>query len=186
MDNIERGILLVSEPFMKDPGFMRTVVLLCEHHDESSFGLVLNRPIINININIGTLFPEIEKCTFPILYGGPVAPNSLHFIHRCPRIISSGDFITDEIFWGGDFEEVKELLLNNKLKKSDIKFFAGYSGWGNGQLEEEINTGSWLTTQANSKLVLDTEEKQIWKEALKQMGGEYEQMINYPIDPTLN
>lgn len=183
MNIIETGNLLVAEPFMKDPSFMRTVVLICEHRNEGSFGLVLNR---KIEYTIGELMDGLETCTLPIFYGGPVQPNSLHFIHRCPGLITGGEPVTDKIFWGGEFDEVKELLTDNKLTENDIKFFAGYSGWSAGQLEEEMKTGSWLTTFGSSNIVFNKNENQIWKEALKQMGGEYEQIINYPLDPSLN
>jgi putative transcriptional regulator len=94
--------------------------------------------------------------------------------------------ITDGIFWGGDFENVLTLLNANALKPNEIKFFIGYSGWSEGQLEAEIETKSWITRQATNELIFDTTAKQIWKNALKEMDGEYKQMIHYPLDPQLN
>lgn len=162
---------------------MRTVVLICEHTGEGSFGLVLSRKLKH---TIGEIMSGAEGSSMPVCYGGPVSRNSLHFIHRCPGLISGGDKILDDVYWGGEFEEVCQLLRDNKLHKTDIRFFVGYSGWSSGQLEEEMETGSWLIVHSTAGLIFNTGESEIWKAALKKMGGEYEQLINYPIDPALN
>ena len=183
MDIIEPGILLVANPFLKDPNFLRTVVFICEHREEGSFGLVLSR---KLEFSLNAIMENLEGCTHPVFYGGPVSPNTLHFLHRCPGLITGGEKIKDNIYRGGEFEEVAALLRNNKLNKNDIKFFAGYSGWGSGQLAEEMETGSWLLTEGIPQLIYHKKETEIWKAALTQMGGEYAQLINYPIDPLLN
>jgi putative transcriptional regulator len=183
MTDIVPGLLLISDPFLKDPNFMRTVILLCEHHEEGSLGFVLNRPY---DQPLGELISDLEGTTIPVYYGGPVQLDTVHFLHTRPDLIEGGFEVNDGIFWGGDFEEVVALIKEKKLKASDIRFYIGYSGWGIGQLETELKEKSWITREAIQPLVFHKEADMIWKEALKDLGGEYSQMTNYPIDPQLN
>jgi len=183
MADLTPGILLISDPFLKDPNFIRTVVLLCEHKDEGSFGFVLNK---TLDQKLGDLVTNAEGIRFPVYDGGPVQKDTLHFLHQCPSLITGGIEIVDGIFWGGDFENVLELLKEDKLSKNDIRFFLGYSGWSEGQLLGELNEKSWITREASKPLVFNMNTPQIWKAALQDLGGEYSQMINYPIDPQLN
>jgi len=115
-----------------------------------------------------------------------VQQNTIHFLHQCPGLITGGEKVTDSIYWGGEFDEVVGLLRENKLSNKQIRLFLGYSGWSEGQLEDELNEKSWLTTYGNSKLVFPKDINLIWPDALKQLGGKYEQLIHYPIDPQLN
>lgn len=177
------GILLISDPFLKDPNFARTVIFLCEHHVDGSFGLVLNK---SFDLELGDLIKDAEGIRFPVYEGGPVQKDTLHFLHQCPQKVEGGMEITDGIFWGGDFEQVLALLRENRLDKKDIRFFLGYSGWSDGQLENELKEKSWITREASRPLVFNMDINKIWKLALKDMGGEYSQMINYPLDPQLN
>lgn len=183
MEKIQPGTILIADPFLKDPNFLRTVIFLCEHRDEGSFGFVLNR---KLNYVIGDLMSDLEGCNFPVFYGGPVQQNTIHFLHRCPGLITGGEQVTDDIYWGGEFEEVVALLSDNRLTPNDIRLFLGYSGWGEGQLKGEFKEHTWLTTHSSEQLVFGDDETSIWKNALKQLGGKYEQLIHYPIDPQLN
>jgi putative transcriptional regulator len=177
------GVLLISDPFLKDPNFMRTVVLLCEHNEEGSFGFVINR---TYNKNIGDLVIGFEEINEPVYYGGPVQLDSLHFIHQLPAMIPGAKKVTEGIYWGGDFEILSDLIKKGELDFSKIRFFIGYSGWSDGQLNNELTEKSWLTVKANRKLVFHADTNAIWKEALETMGGEFKQLVNYPIDPQLN
>lgn len=183
MEKIQAGTILIADPFLKDPNFLRTVIFLCEHKDEGSFGFVINR---KLDYTIGDLMTELEGCDFPVFYGGPVQQNTIHFLHKKPGLITGGERITNEIYWGGEFDEVVGLLRENKLQPDDIRLFLGYSGWGEGQLSQEFDENTWLTTFGNLSLVFSNDVATVWKEALKQIGGKYEQLIHYPIDPLLN
>ena len=90
------------------------------------------------------------------------------------------------VHWGGDFDMVMQMIKKNEIDANKIRFFIGYSGWGEGQLNEELTGKSWLTVKAIRKLVFHKKHDEIWKDALKQLGGDYEMMINFPIDPQLN
>ena len=177
------GILLIAHPFLKDPNFLRTVVLLCEHQEGGSFGFVLNK---QIEQTLGELVSGLEGYSLPVYYGGPVQVDSIHFLHQYPELIPESVKVSGNIFWGGNFETVAVLLKNKSIDLNKIKFFIGYSGWGNNQLLAELEEKSWLTVSANLKLVFDTDYSEIWKGSLKELGGEYEMMVNYPIDPQLN
>lgn len=183
MEKIQPGTILIADPFLKDPNFLRTVIFLCEHQNEGSLGFVLNRKLDYV---IGDIVNELAGCKFPVFYGGPVQQNTLHFVHRCAGLITGGEKITDNIYWGGEFEEVVALLRKNKLSTSDCRMFVGYSGWGEGQLNDEYEQKTWLTTFSSEQLLFATDTNKIWSDALKQLGGKYEQLIHYPIDPQLN
>ena len=177
------GILLIADPFLKDPNFLRTVVLLCEHEEAGSFGFVLNKQIVQ---TLDELISDLEGHHLPVYYGGPVQMDTIHFLHQYPDLIPESVKVSDDIFWGGNFETVTALLKSKSIDQNKIKFFIGYSGWGDGQLNGELLERSWVTVKANRGLVFNTGYDEIWKSSLKTLGGEYEMMINYPIDPQLN
>ena len=177
------GILLIADPFLKDPNFLRTVVLLCEHKSEGSFGFVLNK---QIEQTLDELISDLEGVRLPVYYGGPVQMDTIHFLHQYPDLIPESVKVSDDVFWGGNFESLTALLKSKSIDLDKIKFFIGYSGWGDGQLNGELTERSWLTVKANRSLVFNTGYDEIWKNSLKTLGGKYERMINYPIDPQLN
>jgi putative transcriptional regulator len=177
------GVLLIADPFLKDPNFMRTVVFLTEHKDEGTIGFVLNRQYEN---TLDELLPEIEGHKFPVYYGGPVQMNTIHFLHRYPAEIPGGVEVMKGVWWGGDFDSLIQLINSKKIDPEKIRFYIGYSGWGSGQLQAEMKEKTWLTVEASRALVFHSRAEEIWKDSLKHLGGEYEMMINFPIDPQLN
>lgn len=179
----EQGILLIADPFLKDTNFMRSVVLMCRHSEEGSFGFVLNKLYEH---TLGDLISGLEGCVLPVYTGGPVQMDTVHYIHQFPHLLPDSQLIADNIYWGGDFERLKSLIRNNKIDPARIKFFIGYSGWENGQLENELDQKSWLTATSNRNIVFETPLDDIWKAGLRHLGGKYEIMINFPIDPQLN
>lgn len=177
------GILLIADPFLKDPNFLRTVVLICEHQQEGSFGFVLSK---RIKLTLDELVTDLNGCKLPVYYGGPVQRDTIHFLHQYPDLIPDAALVAPGIYWGGNFETVSALIRSNSIDLKKIKFFIGYSGWGDGQLKDELNEKSWLTVSASRKLVFNTQHDEIWKGSLQRLGGDYELMINFPIDPQLN
>jgi putative transcriptional regulator len=177
------GMLLIAEPFLKDPNFARSVVILCEHREECSFGLVLNR---SYGKTLQELIPGLEGMDIPVSDGGPVQRDTLHFLHRYPQLIPGGLDLGDGIFWGGDFELAISLLKENRIEPEEIRFFIGYSGWTGGQLGEEMQEKSWLVTPVSSRLVFRHQTNDIWKESLRSMGGDFGILVNFPTDPSLN
>lgn len=177
------GILLIAEPFLKDPNFSRTVVFICDHHDQGSFGFVLNR---HFGHTLDELMNGVGDLKIPVFYGGPVQMDTIHFLHEYPEQIIGSYEIVNGIYWGGDFELAVDLLKKGTIDPAKIRFYIGYSGWSEGQLNQELDQKSWLTVQASSKLVFHRNTDEIWKDALKALGGDYEMMVNFPTDPQLN
>lgn len=177
------GVLLIADPFLKDPNFLRTVVFLCEHRSEGSFGFVLNRQYQN---TLDELIPELDGRKYPVFYGGPVQVDTIHFLHQYPDLIPGGQEVFKGVYWGGDFDAVVRSILSNEIEPEKIRFYVGYSGWSDGQLEEEMKEKTWLTVKATRKLVFHQNSDDIWKDSLRHLGGDYEIMVNFPIDPQLN
>jgi len=183
MIDITSGDILIADPFLKDPNFMRSVVFLCEHLPEGSFGFVLNKGYEQV---LSDVISDAAGCNLPLFYGGPVQMDTIHFLHQRPDLISGGTEVINGIYWGGEFDEVIELIRQHQLDEKDIRFFLGYSGWDEGQLEEELKSKSWITRKGTKKLIFSPSVGELWKDALSSLGGEYKQMVNYPIDPQLN
>lgn len=180
----DKGTLIIAEPFLKDPAFMRTVVLLCRHVDaEGTFGFTINK---NSEKTLNELIPGMEPFTLPVFDGGPVQVDTLHYMHEYPEFFPDAEKLVEGVYWGGDFELLKNLMWAGKIEENKIKFFLGYSGWSAGQLATEMLHKSWLTVQANQDLIMHTEPKEIWKKSLFTLGGEYKMLANFPTDPQLN
>lgn len=178
-----RGTLLIANPFLKDPNFSRSVIFLCEHKSEGSFGFVLNR---KFPATLKEIVPDLTDLPIPVFTGGPVQGDSLHFLHQYPDIISGGEEVFKNVYWGGNFESLLISLKNEEIDPNKIRFFVGYSGWSEGQLDNEMKEESWLTVNATSGLLFHKNPEDIWRDSLKHLGGNYEMMINFPLDPQLN
>jgi putative transcriptional regulator len=184
MEIPKSGQLLIAEPFLKDSSFQRAVVLLCDHNKEGSFGLLLNKPL---KLTMKDVLMQLYNCTIPIYYGGPVQTDTLHILHQLPSLIPGAQKIAENIYWGGDINVVISLLETRAIDESKIRFYLGYSGWGQGQLLNEMyEEKSWITVSATSNFIFHNNINQLWADAVSYKGGTYNQWKNYPIDPQLN
>ncbi len=178
----KKGRLLIAEPFMDDPYFKRSVVLLTEYNKEGSFGFMLNKPL---EIKINEALEDFPTFDAPIFMGGPVQSDNLFYIHTQGKIIEESVQISDNLFWSGNFEQLKQLVLDQQIFPHEIKFFIGYSGWDYQQLIEEIQDESWIISDA--KLTIDQlNNVNLWSTILQQMGSKYSLLSNFPEDPNLN
>ena len=178
------GNLLISEPFLQDENFMRSVVLLCEHNSEGSFGLVLNKPSI---LHLRELVEELSFLENEVFVGGPVEQNTLHFIYFGEKVLEGSLAIGEEFWWGGDFEGLVDHLKNGTLDPRYVRFYIGYSGWGSGQLSDELAENTWIICDHKiDPEVLQNTPDELWRLVLKKMGGEFKVIANYPLDPRLN
>lgn len=162
---------------------MRTVVFLCEHQQQGSFGFVLNKKYTH---SLDELISDMEGYPLPVYDGGPVQRDTIHFLHQYPDLIPDSFAVTEKIYWGGNFETVMALIKSGSIDTNKIKFFIGYSGWGDGQLNDEMKEKSWLTVSTTRKLVFNTAPDEVWKESLQHLGGNYALLANYPVNPQLN
>lgn len=183
MYSIKPGTLLIADPFLKDPNFLRSVVLICDYKEAGSFGFVLNK---KTEYELADLIEGIYKNDIPVYQGGPVEQNTIHFIHQHPDEIKNSMKLTNDTWWGGDFEDAKNLINSNYSSAVQIKFFLGYSGWSEKQLDGEIDEKTWLFVDGKKEIFFSDQPKTIWADALNLMGGKYAQVANYPIDPQLN
>lgn len=177
--NPDSGKLLISEPFLSDPNFRKTVILLCEHEIEGSIGFVLNRLLTYTTEDI---IPGLLTLNFPVFYGGPVEENTLHFIHTHGDVIPNSFPIGAGLFWGGELEAINELFLNGRAAVTDFKFFIGYSGWGEGQLAAEIDNKAWWLGKLDASIVLSDDLEEIWPMAVKNLGPDFAYLANAPED----
>ena len=180
-----QGSILISEPFLQDSYFQRSVFLLVEHNTQGSMGFVLNK---KTDLIVNTFFPELEEYPeIPIYLGGPVSANRLFFIHSLGDLIVPDSVkIKDRLYFDGDFEALKRYIQNGHSIEGKVKFFLGYSGWTEGQLGNEINKNSWVVSHAAKENVLLADGESFWKNSLEQLGSNYEAWTKYPKDPYLN
>lgn len=179
-----RGVLLIAEPTLTgDISFNRSVVLLADHTPHGSIGFILNK-VLEFNLN--DLVPEVPK-NFKVYNGGPVEQDSLYFIHRLPDLIPGSIEIANGIFWGGDFEVIKVLIQQEKITDKEIKFFLGYSGWDNAQLEEELAANAWIiSNNLDNKKLIERSYSHFWKDKISELGGSYLIWANAPENPSFN
>jgi len=177
-----KGCILISEPFSQDAYFKRSVVLLVEHNPEGSLGFILNK---EVEFSIYDAVKDFPKFDTQFNLGGPVAPDTVHFIHTLGELIPGAIKVTKDLYWGGDFEFLKFLILQKKVKPNQVRFFIGYSGWSEKQLEAEIKTNSWLVSGASTDFVMNRNEK-FWKNAVLSVGNKYKVWTIFPEDPNFN
>lgn len=179
----EKGSILVSEPFLPDPNFERTTILLCEYNQDGSFGFVLNK---RAEAQLGEVIEDFKSFDAPVFIGGPVQQDTLHYLHRLPQLEDSTE-IVNGIFWGGNFDQLSIFIDTGQISLLDIRFFLGYSGWGEGQLDTELKENSWIVSnRVTPEFVFETLPDEMWKKALQTLGGRYSIYSNYPVDPRMN
>ncbi len=184
---ITKGQLLLSEPFLKDAHFERTVILLCEHNRDGSVGFVFNKKSDIALHKAVDGFDLTAAARQHLLYvGGPVETQSVHFVHRLGSRVADSTRVTRGTFWGGAFEQVQQRVLHEEVAPTDVRFFAGYAGWAPQQLSQELRRQAWIVGQVPDELLWKTPAEALWREVLLTMGGRYRMMANYPIDPRLN
>jgi len=176
----KKGTILISEPLSQDLYFRRSVVLLVEHSEEGSMGFILNK---KVSINLKEFVADFPDFDAQFNLGGPVATNTIFFIHTLGEIIPGAIKIKENLFWGGDFEFLKFMILQKQVQTHQIRFFIGYSGWSGNQLYDEMKGNSWLVSKASIDFIM---EKPIglWKKAVT--CTQYKNWTNIPEDPTSN
>ncbi len=183
-EKLQKGQLLIAEPsIIGDLSFNRSVILLADHNSEGSVGFIINKPL---KYTINDLVPDVEA-NFKIYNGGPVEQDNLYFIHNIPDLIPNSVEISSGIYWGGDFELTKNLINSGEIKKDNIRFFLGYTGWEAQQLENEMRSNSWILSENLYKnKIIGKATTDFWKEKIIELGGDYLIWSNAPENPMLN
>ena len=180
---IEKGKLLLSEPFLKDYFFKRSVILMLDHDEFGSMGIIINRETEYSISDLVDDFPEFDSKVF---LGGPVQTENIFILHRKGDLINGSQEIMPGLYWGGDFEQIKEMIRLGVLKNTDLRFYLGYSGWSKGQLQNELTENSWIVAESKYEYIFANQPKDLWKEILEIYGDDYEMWINFPVDPQEN
>jgi putative transcriptional regulator len=178
-----RGRLLVSEPYLPDPYFRRTVVLLCEHNEEGSFGFVLNR---HTDMAVNELMENMPPIASQVGIGGPVQSGNLYYLHTLGKRLEGSEEVVDGVYMGGDYDQLKGVLTADQRLTRHVRFFVGYSGWSKDQLEKELNEKSWLVARGDKKRIMDVRTTDLWGETLRGMGRSFAPLANFPDNPSLN
>lgn len=180
---VEKNRLLFAEPFMDDPYFKRSVVLLTEHNTDGALGFILNKPL---DVKLNEVLKDFPEFDAPVFMGGPVQTDTLFFIHTQGEFIADSVKINELFSWSGNFDQLKELIVNQQIFPNEIKFFIGYSGWDYEQLNKEVKDESWLISKNNLTNINQLNEADLWQTSLQKMGGKHAILANFPENPSLN
>ena len=178
----EKGKILISEPFLPDTFFNRSIVYLTDHTAQGSVGFILNK---RLDLQVSAAIEDFEGWNENLSMGGPVAPDTLHYLHNLGDKIPKSVHVEGDIYWGGDIETIRDLIRARKIDQSQIRFFLGYSGWSEGQLERELKENSWVIAKVNSNIVLNRGDD-IWKKVLRSFKNKYRMWADFPDSPEMN
>lgn len=178
-----RGKILISEPFLRDATFGRSVILLIDHTDEGTMGLIINKPL---PIFVNDIIKEFKYINdIPLYKGGPVATDTLFCLHTLANI-SGAIPVSKGLYLNGDFDEIKKYILQGNKVDQHIRFFLGYCGWEGEQLNDELKENTWLVSKEDKDYLMNSDTKDMWKEALEKLGSKYEAWSRFPRVPTFN
>ncbi len=182
MEESLSGQLLLAAPSLQDPNFQRTVVLVGAHSEEGAMGVVLNRPSA---VTVGQAVPQLEQAVGEqetVYVGGPVQPSSIVFLAEFLDPAPAGLLVLGRIGFPApeaDIDELSESIARRRV-------FAGYAGWGEGQLDEELDQGDWIAHPAQPEDVFTEDPDELWSRVLARKGGAYVLIARMPLDPSVN
>ena len=168
--------LLIAMPQLNDPNFARSVVLLLEHNEDGSFGVVINNPIpaaVTLQGEAGEPIPVVEN----VFLGGPVAPHVCMVIHGSGWCCDRTQTVVDGLCMSEPSTAMPNLLEQTEVR---FRFIMGYAGWGAGQLESEMARGAWLCSPVTDRLALEVEPEDQWKAVIVNLGIDPMMLIPAP------
>jgi putative transcriptional regulator len=179
----EKGKILISEPFLPDTFFNRSIVYLTDHTAEGSVGFILNK---KIDLTVDGSIEGFDGWHDNLNMGGPVAPDTIHYLHNLGDLIPKSVLVEGNIYWGGDIDVIRTLIKSGKIKQSQIRFFLGYSGWSAGQLERELKENSWVIATVKSDIIMNNRGNDTWKKVLRSLKNKYRMWAEFPDSPDMN
>lgn len=180
---LSKGSIIISEPFLSEIYFKRAVILLSDHDNTGTLGFILNK---QTDVTINDAVEDFAKFNAPLYFGGPIETDTLFYIHTIGENLQDAKRITDGIYLGGNYEQLKLMIETRQVTPKMIRFYAGYSGWDPDQLKHEVEEKTWMLPTFNREIVFSEDPNNLWRKVLKSMGGECAIMANYPEDPSLN
>lgn len=184
-DNVlpSRGGILISEPFLRDAAFGRSIVLLVDHTDEGNTGLVINK---QLPLPLNDIIMEFKYLDgIPLCKGGPIAADIPFYLHTSSDIPGS-ILISKGLYLNGNFDETEKCILQGNRISERIRFFLGYSGRDSGRLNSEVRENTWLTSEREESYLTKNNIKDMWQIVLGKLGSEYETRSRFPQAPALN
>ncbi len=180
---VKTGDVLLSEPFMLDSNFRRSAVLLCDHNDEGSLGFILNK---RLDMRVDELIADFPEFNAPVYYGGPVQTDTIHYVHNMGDLLEESHPVSEGVWWGGNFEKLKFLITSELILPKNIRFFVGYSGWTEGQLEEEMDLKSWVVAGMHPNYLFKSKPGKLWEQIMSNKGDTYAVIATLPDGSTHN
>lgn len=177
------GNVLIAEPFMNDFYFRRSVILIIDHNEEGSLGVIINKRLTIPFNEIVQGFPEFKA---DVYLGGPVETDRIFFIHTVGEMIPDSHKISDGLYWSGNINVLKSMIKMDLIKPHEVRFYVGYAGWDGGQLRNELKANTWLVGKFSSKHLLTTMPGKMWKSFVRQMGKRYMLWDKFPVNPSEN
>lgn len=157
--NIKAGTIIISTSLLNDSEFEKVAIVITEHNEKGAVGYVFNQPFPR---NFNELEEFKHSVPVPLYAGGPVQTDMLYFMHCRPDLVEGGDLVAADVYMNGDFKKAVQLLNNGTLSIHEVRLFIGYCGWDAGELEAEIEEGSWQVTNAPVDLVFATSVNDLW------------------------
>jgi putative transcriptional regulator len=182
MDSL-RGQLLIATPALQDPNFARTVVLVGEHTEEGALGVVLNRPSDTPVAEAVPDLADLVEVASPVHVGGPVQPSAVLVLAEFDGPGDGRQLITEEVGFVSIEDDGHAEVAAAALR---ARVYAGYAGWGPGQLEDELERDDWIVTTCRAEDVFTDDADALWSRVLDRMGGRYRLVARMPADPSMN
>lgn len=180
---VKIGNVLMSEPFMNDYYFRRSVILIIDHNEEGSLGVIFNKRLAIPFNDIVQGFPEFKA---DVYLGGPVETDRIFFIHTLGEMIPDSHKISSGLYWSGNVSVLKTMIKLDLIKPHEIRFYVGYAGWDAGQLVNELKANTWIVGNFDSKTLLHAKPGKMWSSFVKQISDKYMLWDKFPIDPSSN
>ena len=177
------GDVLISEPFLDDFYFRRSAILIVDHNDEGSFGVVINK---RLNVPFNDIIMGFPKFDAEVYLGGPVDTDRVFFIHTIGEMIPDSHKIMSGLYWSGNINALKAMIKNDLIKSHEVRFYVGYAGWDGGQIRKELKANTWLVGKFSTKEILHTMPSKMWSTFVNKLGNKYILWNKFPVNPSDN
>lgn len=169
---LSAGVFLVAKPSLQDPRFRKTVILITVHNEQGTIGLIINR---ETHVRLRDVLPDVDEFKNRddhLFVGGPVNPDFLFSLIRSAHPPKTARRVVGKVYFIPGLEGLKQ-VLSDKDPQVAVRSYAGYSGWGAGQLRAEIARGDWLVIDADSDAIFDKDPRKVWHDLIRDYNGQW-------------